>query len=137
MPRNLTPLHLRCAVAASCPSITKMDNGEYLIVGKSATMAAALDRIPVGEGEHAVIVGGELLAGVVPGWKTIDSAPRDGTMILAYLAPIYGERPCGIDLMLPLYWREGYWWDDIDRGFSDAVTHWMPLPLPPAEKVEA
>ena len=129
MPRNLTPLHLRCH-PSHCPSIHQLDSGEYLIVGKSATMAAACEDIPVGEGEHAVTVSGELLGNVVPGWKTIDSAPRDGMMILAL---IKGTPP----LMLPVHWRDGCWWDDIDRGFGEAVTHWLPLPLPPAEKVEA
>ena len=129
MPRNLTPVHLRCQWGA-CPAIHELDDGSLLIVGKSATMAAALERVSVGEDEHAVIVDRELVANVPPVWRTIGSAPRDGTMILAF---IKGTPP----LMLPVHWRDGRWWDDIGRGFGGTVTHWLPLPLPPAEKVEA
>jgi hypothetical protein len=57
-------------------------------------------------------------------WQTMESAPRDGTVVLCV---IKGKPP----LMLPMMWRDGFWWDDIDRGFSDAVTHWMHLPPPP------
>jgi len=137
--RNLTPLHLRCAAMASCPSITQMDSGEYLIVGKSASMAAACDRIPVGEGEHAVIVSGELLAGVVPGWKTIDSAPRDGTPVLLCDArtgsmrwAVWAIHPDHIGSPQEdfLGWRDG----TLRAGGTIVglvATHWMPLPAAP------
>jgi len=139
MPRNLTPLHLRCAAMASCPSINQLDSGEYLIVGRSATMAAACERIPVGEVEHAVIVSGELLANVVPGWKTIDSAPRDGTEIDLY-GGFFAPKP------MPGYWDRVEGDEQTWEGFAERVsghipddqpTHWLPRPVPPAEKVEA
>jgi hypothetical protein len=135
--RNLTPLHLRCH-PSHCPSIHELDDGSLLIVGKSATMAAALERIPVGVGELAVIVSEELLAGVVPGWKTIDSAPKDGTVILIWCPLMAGEK------MHIVRWngmRGRFPWEP-PGGESSAIaakmpTHWLPLPLPPAEKVEA
>jgi len=111
-----------------------MDNGEYLIVGKSATMAAACEHIPVGEGEHAVIVSEELLGNVVPGWKTINSAPKDGRPILVW---------DGLLAMQIVEWdasgKDGYNWSDRGGSFFhvEEFTHWMPLPQPPAEKVEA
>lgn len=130
MPRNLTPLHLRCA-PLHCPSITQMDNNEYLIVGRSATMAAACEDIPVVEGEHAVIVSGELLAGVPRTWMAMDSAPKDGRPILVW---------DGLLAMQIVEWdasgKDGYNWSDRGGSFFhvEEFTHWMSLPQPPAEK---
>lgn len=66
-------------------------------------------------------------------WKTIDSAPKDGTLIIV---------PGGV-----AYWRErlNHWetegWYTI-TGFNWPgkpiqwnVKHWMPLPLAPPEDV--
>ena len=137
MPRNLTPAHLRCG-PRNCPSIHELDDGSLLIVGKSATMAAALERVSVGEDEHAVVVDRELVANVPPVWRTIDSAPRDGTVILIWCPLMAGEK------MHIVRWngmRDRFPWES-PGGENGAIaakmpTHWMPLPLPPAEKVEA
>ena len=72
-------------------------------------------------------------------WQTIDTAPRDGTKILAYTS----ER-CGICSDPP---NEFVCWWDTDLwmlGRTDKnklvyakhePTHWMPLPEPPVESV--
>jgi len=57
-------------------------------------------------------------------WKTIDSAPRDGTPVDLWVK--YGFRVTE------------QWWDDEDKCWvgnlfgDDVVTHWMPLPNQPA-----
>lgn len=71
-------------------------------------------------------------------WKTIDSAPRDGAMVLLICADAYSPRA-----------SEGWWgwwnnsegWQHFSRAepgekLSSGVyrwfpTHWMPLPDPP------
>ena len=64
-------------------------------------------------------------------WQTIDSAPKDGTHILAY-GKGYGQythvtwwvphiaAKCG----------ERYGWHYPQNGWMEP-THWMPLPAPP------
>jgi len=54
-------------------------------------------------------------------WKTMGSAPEDGTMFLAY-----GEHGYAV-----LYYEDGCFWT-VDIGYSPgSFTHWMPLPEPP------
>lgn len=57
-------------------------------------------------------------------WRTIDSAPKDGTSILC-TAKGWG---CAV-----LFWNaSNEAWDDGDfKSHEDWPTHWMPLPAPP------
>lgn len=70
-------------------------------------------------------------------WKTIDSAPKDGTTILAFY-PLDGlsNSWCRV---VPVFWASRpQQWIFASRaasGFSAAYlpTHWQPLPEPPKE----
>lgn len=59
-------------------------------------------------------------------WREIESAPKDGTRILAVCGPHVcllawgGKRPPG--------WKMG---GDYGQSFWGTPTHWMPLPDPP------
>jgi hypothetical protein len=67
------------------------------------------------------------------GWRTIETAPRDGSRFLA----VYDKAPDGL-------WPVNVVWFDIyERLFAEArfifesddmITHWMPLPKPPEKK---
>lgn len=60
------------------------------------------------------------------GWKTIDSAPKDGTGILAYVDGF------GMGQFV-LFWLDGYWREGASlMGLKTQPTHWQPLPAPPA-----
>lgn len=82
-------------------------------------------------------------------WQPIETAPRDGTVILAYGNKYY---PQGIDApkMAFTRWKtetrdEWVWLDDVTKQLvtideSDwdseggiSPTHWLPLPPPPQE----
>jgi len=64
-------------------------------------------------------------------WQTMDTAPKDGTFVLAY----------DIDSFYPDDPEESYWivrWDDRNAvwrimldGQRAKPTHWMPRPAPP------
>jgi len=66
-------------------------------------------------------------------WQPIETAPKDGTEILAY----YGQE--GRGQILILAWDENWWGpgngDWVLNGEKDYATptHWMPLPAPPIE----
>ena len=59
------------------------------------------------------------------GWRTIDSAPKDGSDILAWSPGLM------IGAMV-LYWADGYWREKANcMGLKADITHWMPLPSAP------
>ncbi len=60
-------------------------------------------------------------------WQSIESAPRDGTYILGYLAGGYGPNQSVI------HWT-GETWAVVptrDYRLSFLATHWQPLPAEP------
>ena len=78
-------------------------------------------------------------------WKTMESAPKDGTEIIAY-RPDQGVFTCRWSTMEELvdhdingdpieeynenqedWWHDRWGWLELDC----APTHWMPLPTPP------
>lgn len=60
-------------------------------------------------------------------WQPIETAPKDGTTIIGG-KPFFDPFIC--------HWRDakgGQWFSDVAHGFwHEDVTHWMPLPEPPA-----
>lgn len=66
------------------------------------------------------------------GWRTIESAPRDGTEILVS-GNNYGEQDEGRHQTISA-WKNGCWveisqWNEESK--LTYLTHWMPLPPPP------
>ena len=55
------------------------------------------------------------------GWRPIETAPRDGTVVLFHVPSERLPSMCRADdLLAKPYWLRG-------------ATHWMPLPAPPKE----
>jgi hypothetical protein len=66
------------------------------------------------------------------GWQPIETAPRDGTEILAYWW--YDYRGDGVltEGQAVVSWDEPHGWEDRQLGETcKAYTHWKPLPTPP------
>ena len=92
--------------------------------GASAEAKWALERIE-----------SRLTQPVVPEWRTIDSAPKDGTQILAFYPYWNGHKNyqvvvhwCG--------WGNGVWQISASGGNiidGKEPTHWKPLPQPPIQ----
>lgn len=64
-------------------------------------------------------------------WRTIETAPKDGTQILAFAA---GSPPRRVDFYSVAQWAEANGMGSVEGWFwSFAIrpTHWQPLPLPP------
>ena len=69
------------------------------------------------------------------GWQPIETAPRDGAVILAWVVYRSGEAD-----PMTVAWK-GYSGPTVPAGFYDwpegewdqPATHWMPLPAPPNE----
>lgn len=65
-----------------------------------------------------------------PEWQPIETAPRDGTLVLLYVGRF------AVDGFYLLHWEPkagaaGAWVDDSGRGLVGEPTHWMSLPEPP------
>jgi len=66
-------------------------------------------------------------------WRTIDSAPKDGTRVLGYFPGMAGYASrLDVQSIAWTGWGGGAW-ETIGGGkpLSSEITHWMPLPLPP------
>ena len=71
-------------------------------------------------------------------WQPISTAPRDGTEILGY-APERRGRMIRQDVATMAWgWLGSGGWYSTANGIpiTEEVTHWMPLPDPPAVKEE-
>ena len=71
-------------------------------------------------------------------WQKIETAPKDGTVVLTYdprwqppLTASFYEFPPGSGAK----WR--LTWDDTEKYGRHEPTHWMPLPAPPESDVRA
>lgn len=72
--------------------------------------------------ERAVLNSPEVVA---MRWRPIETAPKDGTEILAF-CPKAGTH-C-------VFWESGYWREKASfLGLRNEPTHWIPLPAPPAD----
>lgn len=81
--------------------------------------------------EHAYAKADSILALLKPTspWRPIESAPRDGTWILAFCEPAL------IPVLLRFCSASDGWTDEIADSYGSVVsyrpTHWMPLPALP------
>lgn len=69
-------------------------------------------------------------------WRTMESAPRDGTSILAVICGRHPDTghpfiPEVVEFNENGYWDNCMWGDDSTRQYDP--THWQPLPSPPGE----
>jgi hypothetical protein len=62
-------------------------------------------------------------------WKPIETAPKDGTAFLAYVASLNADRQ-DITIIHWSGWVDGVWETSIGHklGVDREPTHWMPLP---------
>lgn len=73
------------------------------------------------------------LSGSNAGWQPMDSAPKDGTVILAVSND--AQRP----RVIATWWHDGWWRSykptldkfETENPFRWFPTHWMPLPTAP------
>lgn len=77
-------------------------------------------------------------------WQPIETAPRDGTKILAHCQPTHIEtgKPMSFSYISVIWWRgENFWksqwkWRHALNDSTAEPIHWMPLPDPPATPKE-
>jgi hypothetical protein len=59
-------------------------------------------------------------------WQSIETAPKDGTVILAYRYQLGS-----LSWLIVMFNRGSDTWFDYYTGMQVFPTHWMPLPEPP------
>ena len=67
---------------------------------------------------------------VPDGWQPIETAPKDGTMVLLYGEPY---NSAGEKIYVGQWDKDSFcfWFDCCSYGPECKATHWMPLPPPP------
>lgn len=64
-------------------------------------------------------------------WKPIETAPKDGTEVLLYW-PLEGLGDLHSKIKIGSWHNDAWGWQDrFCRSYTDAPTHWQPLPGPP------
>lgn len=63
-------------------------------------------------------------------WRSIDTAPKDGTLILGISARD-PQRPYPMRIAETI---KGQRWHNVAANYWAEPTHWMPLPEPPSEQ---
>lgn len=74
------------------------------------------------------------------GWMPIETAPRDGTKVDVWMEVYPSPRSMGWGdsfRACDVWWADGAW-VRMHQGkptelFDGYITHWMPLPAPPAQ----
>ena len=68
-------------------------------------------------------------------WQTIDTAPKDGTAFLGWLAERQGY-VARQDVCISSWseWGGGVWTVNGHTSTASQPTHWMPLPFPPKDQ---
>ena len=149
--KDLTPKAMRCP-AGYCPSVGQLEDGRLLIVGARADQKAHDADIGMAANEQAIIIDPALLDDVPRRWRTIDSAPSDGTKI-DLLFPYPRGRVVNAywkgDLGFTWVWRRATWDDSgnllpedrwsISSSPNMEPLAWMPavsddFPLPPTDR---
>lgn len=67
----------------------------------------------------------DALAAALPKWQPIETAPKDGTLIL-----VREQRCSG----LAIRWDNGWKYESGHTSWLDP-EHWMPLPAPPSDQL--
>lgn len=79
--------------------------------------------------EHIPVIRQALTQAEEMQWMPIDSAPRDGTVVIVYRTEFKGYIPrIGED-----YYKDNKW---THSNIYYQPTHWMPLPSPPTDLKE-
>ena len=115
----------RCAAVAENP--TKARNGRgHTCIATGRSIASAIRALEPASGEYVL------------GWRTMDSAPKDGTIILLWYpwtgADLEGAPDGFMYLARWTYKEDGSeaWIDPTDDDeIGDGAIRWMPRPTPP------
>lgn len=68
-------------------------------------------------------------------WQPIETAPKDGTRLLAYWPPVFGGDNAGCATTWWVVTSSGlFGWESPWEYADREPTHWMPLPEPPRAK---
>lgn len=126
--KNLTPKAMRRG-PRNCPSVGQLDDGSLLIVGKRATMAAAIERVSVGEDEHAVIIDRALLDDVPRGWRPTHRHIKGDKQYRKEGQALHTETG---ELLVIYSTESGVWYARPKSMFEDGRIE--ELPLPPTDR---
>lgn len=118
--------------------MSEIELKDAYIVGKLRHIAATGEGDMLWINRHHAAALLSAIDAPAPQWQPIESAPKDGTPILACYAPHYETNGF---LPVAVRWRAYHpnargneEWRDSSGAKVRAITHWQPLPAPPEER---
>ena len=120
-------MHVLCRYNGDGDGYTQQD------VDNAAAIAAAVNFLRA----HSAEIAGALRD--AERWQTIESAPRDGSAILAIVRWMWSDKTPG-EAQAVVHWHKAGFWacaipmnylQSLDEGVNP--THWRPLPAPPTQ----
>lgn len=67
-------------------------------------------------------------------WQPIETAPKDGTVILAYIPKTHSHKTWMVSWSKTKLGEWGWFFELSWRIVGTGITHWQPLPEPPAPR---
>lgn len=119
------------AEASDAANYAPIEKGWYVHVDFACQLERELAAVTE---ERDALIASARIREANSGWRPIETAPKDGTVIWSVEPGEYSGLSVPHQHMM--MWDRSRGWIDVCEGLVSLPTHWMPLPAPPTAEPE-